>query len=45
MHEITDIITRLDFLTEKAEGLTRDIRVLSNDVRQFYHDSNTEKRE
>ena len=35
MHNINDIIKRLDFLTERTEGLARDIRILSNDMRQI----------
>ena len=38
MHKINDVIKRLDFLTERTEGLARDIRVLSNDLRRLRED-------
>lgn len=39
MHEIVDVITRLDFLTQRAEDLARDIRILGNDIRRADYDN------
>jgi hypothetical protein len=36
MNDIYNIASRLDILAQRTDELARDIRLLSNDIRQFH---------